>query len=688
MTKILIVDDIEENRYLLKNYLESDGYIVIEAKNGIEALEILRSNGVNLIISDILMPQMDGFSLCRAVKQDKDLKKIPFVFYTATYTDEQDEKLAISLGASQFILKPKEKDEFNSLIKEVLDKYDVGKLEVQQINDDSPVSYFKLYNEVLVKKLESKMIQLEKVNKILQDEIEARKKAEEKAIKNSTYLDNIINVMPNPFVIIDDKFHIIKVNAKFCALYGKEEELLNSNFFEIRDSFFASTNLKMLFEEMLGNKLEIDNYEVNYNDKNLFNSYYNIRAKAIFSERNNRFEIIIIMEDISEKKKLIIDKDHIHNQLVHSQRIESIGRFAGGIAHDFNNLLTVIINCSQNITETINQDDPVYEDAKNIFEAALKGAELTKKILTFSRKQELNPQIIDIHNSFNDFDKMLKRLIGENITIKYELDATERKVLIDPISFEQILINLFSNARDAMPNGGTIKVTTKNKEYLYNNDKNIVPGKYIKIEISDTGNGIDKEIISKIFDPYFSTKKAGQGTGLGLYLVFSIIEQANGYIYACSEPVKGTTFTILLPITYEEEKNYIKIDDKKNLTKLKNILIIEDDPFVSIAIEKMFSKLNIFTKKAKNSKEAIKLIEEENYLPDLVICDIILEDISGELLVKILMKKLPNLKVIYMSGYSSEEIINKKIHIDDSSFIQKPFTIRELQDKIYKLMLN
>lgn len=688
MTKILIVDDIDENRYLLKNYLESDGYIVIEAKNGIEALEILKNNEVHLIISDILMPQMDGFSLCRAIKQDKDLKTIPFVFYTATYTDEQDEKLALSLGASRFILKPKEKEEFNKIITEVMTQFTLGEIKIEQIENKDQTNYFKMYNEVLIRKLENKMIQLEESNLNLNQKIAENEKIYKELDSNLKYFTSIIDELDDPLIIIDKNYMINEVNKKFCQIFGEKSEIISNSFFKIKDEFFKNTNLQFLFDDFEVENFAVNKYEIEIEIGGLEKKVYSVKARKIKSKNNNEYDILILFEDVTEFKKILKEKEQIYNQLIQIERIDSIGNFASGISHDFNNILTVIINSSQIILDSINKENSFYEDAKNIYDAAIRGSELTKKILLFSRKKEIKPEVIDIHDEIKDFYKIAKRLIGENISVEYKLNAVETKVLIDPINFQHILINLFSNSKDAMPNGGTINVKTQNKEYLFDENEDILPGKYLKLEISDTGNGIEKQMISHIFEPFFTTKKVGEGTGLGLYLVSSIVKQINGYIYVCSELGKGTTFIILLPIALEfSEKQIETFDEAKIMLKVKNILLVEDEPFVIAAIEKILLKMNSIVKKAKNGKEAIELVEK-GFIPDLVISDIILEDISGDSLTRILKKKVEKLKVLYMSGYNKDELIKRNIMISNLNFIQKPFTIRELQDKIYKLMLN
>jgi len=671
MNKILIIDDYEENRYLLRNYLEAENFIVFEAKNGIEALHILRNEKIDLMISDILMPQMDGFTLCKTVKEDEKLKNTAFIFYTATYTEPADEKLALSLGASRFILKPKEKDEFIKIIKEVIEQYARGELETQKpqkIHEIEDSNYYKLYNEVLIRKLESKMIQLENLNKELEN--------------NFNYFLRIMDEIKEPMVILNSDYYIKEANQKFCEVFGPKDKIIDKNFFDLNEEYFETKDLKLLLEDLSKDNFILENYEIEI-DRNYLIRTYNMKATKIRSKNQLDFDILILMEDITEMKKLSKEKEIAYKSLIQFEKVDSIGKFSG-ITHDFNNILTVIINSSQMILDSIDKKAELYEDAKNIYDAAIRGSELTKKILLFSKRKETKAEIIDIHKEINDIDKIAKRLIGENIKIEYFLNANETKVYMDPINFHQVLINLYSNAKDAMPSGGKIIVTTQNKDYESEQNEGIFSGKYIKIEIIDTGVGIDKDTLPKIFEPFFTTKIEDKGTGLGLYLVSSIIQQANGKAYVLSEENKGTTFILLLPTLNRTMEEQVKGFEVNTSIKIENILIIEDDPIVILSIEKILSRIGKTVKKVKTAKEALKLIEE-GFSPDLIVSDIILEDMSINTLSRLIKKKIESAKILYISGYSKDEIIKHIAMVDDLNFIQKPFTLIQLQQKIFDL---
>ncbi|MCX8059378.1 MAG: response regulator [Spirochaetes bacterium] len=688
MVNILIVDDYEENRYLLRTYLESDGYCVFEARNGVEALQILKGKVINLIISDVLMPQMDGFTLCKVVKEDEKLKNIPFVFYTATYTDEEDINLGLNSGASRYILKPKEKEEFNKLIKEVLDEYGKGALKVEHQKVENELNYYKLYNDVLVKKLESKMLQLEDANKKLKEEILAKEKAQNEAYENFLYLNNMIDIMPNPIVILNDNYLIKKANLIFKELFNSKEDIENKNFFEIKNRIFEKTDLKDILSDILINNYEINNYEIFIEDSNNNRRFFNVRIKLIVLKDNFTKEFIIVFEDQTELKNLIYQREIMYKEILHSQRIDSIGKFAGGIAHDFNNILTIIINCSQNLIDSLDRNNPLFEEAKNIYDASINGSKLVKKILDFSKKKHSSPEVIDVHKEFDEANKLLKKLVGENIDIIYKLCAEKTKIYIDLINFEQILINLCSNAKDAMENGGIIKIETNNIKFRENNEKSILPGEYLEIKFSDNGSGIEEEFLPMIFDPFFTRKKDKEGTGLGLFLVSNIIKESNGYIFVSSEINKGTEFIILFPIIEEKPlDSTLKIEENKDnkFLKLNRVILVEDDYYVSLTIERMLRKFNVLIKKAKNAKEVFRIIEEENFIPDLIIVDFLLEDMSADILIKLLRKRFKNIKELIISGFSFEDLLRKNIEIREMNFLQKPFNIEQLRNKINEL---
>lgn len=391
--------------------------------------------------------------------------------------------------------------------------------------------------------------------------------------------------------------------------------------------------------------------------------------------------ILSITKDITDYVKL-------QEQLSHSLKLEAIGKLAGGIAHDFNNLLSVIFAYCELILSGMEKDDPNYEKVEQILETAIKASRLTKQLLTFSRKQPFEPKIIDVNKSIKNIYKMLKRLISENIEIKTDLKEGIDNIKVDPGQFDQILINLAVNARDAMQNGGTLTIETSevflDANYIKKHNE-IALGKYILIAISDSGIGIDKDIISKIFDPFFTTKELGRGTGMGLSTVYGIVKQSGGTIDCYSEKGCGTSFKIYLP-------SVIKIESDDNtkehsiITGNAEILIVEDDISIKKVLEDSLKSFGYKVIVSKDENDALYLVSQNKINPDIVICDVIMEHMNGKELVSKIKEILPNIKVLFMSGYTNNIISNNHILDKDTNFIQKPFSLNILSEKIHNIL--
>ena len=393
--------------------------------------------------------------------------------------------------------------------------------------------------------------------------------------------------------------------------------------------------------------------------------------------------LLTSMEDITEQKQL-------ENELVQKQKMEAIGRLAGGIAHDFNNLLTVINGYSQLILHTLPRENALYPKIEQIFQAGERAKNLTSQLLAFSRKQIRQPSPINLSLLVQDIEKMLTRLIGEDVQITCSLQNDLWTIASDKNQIEQIILNLAVNARQAMPDGGKLTISTENiftNEALIKQYPEIKPGKYVRLSIEDTGIGMDEETQKHIFEPFFTTKPMGQGTGLGLATVYGIVKQNEGYIYVNSAPTKGTKFCIYFPAIEKKAQN--DIQEAISETKLKGdetIFLVEDDPSVR---ELTLRALNYFGYKvivSKNGEEALKRFNQNNIHVDLLITDVIMPGIGGKKLVDLLHQHHPDLKVLFMSGYSEDQISRKGILNGSINFIQKPFAPIELVKQLRRIL--
>ena len=383
--------------------------------------------------------------------------------------------------------------------------------------------------------------------------------------------------------------------------------------------------------------------------------------------------------DITESKRL-------EDQLGRAQKMEAIGILAGGIAHDFNNLLTAIMGYGEIMKMDLDKKDPHYYYADEILKTAIRGSTLTHQLLAFSRKQILQPSVISINSLVANMEKLLRRLIGEDIDLVTVIDPELGAVRADQGQIEQIIMNLAVNARDAMPQGGKLTIETASvylDEDYERNHLEVTGGPHIMLAVSDNGMGMDAETQSHIFEPFFTTKKLGQGTGLGLATVYGIVKQSGGHIWVYSEPGQGTTFKIYLP-RVEEAVAPIKpkADRRTELKGPETILVVEDDDALREVIYRGLKKYSYTVLAAANGGEALILCEKYKRPIQLILTDVVLPQMSGRELVERLASSRPGMRVLYMSGYTENAIVTHGVLHADVGFLQKPFKVDQMVRKI------
>jgi len=928
MTRVLIVDDKEEGRYLLETLLTGNGHHVTAVTNGAEAIERLKSGGFELIISDILMPVMDGFELCRKVKTDEALRRIPFIIYTATYTDPKDEAYALKIGADRFILKPCEPEVFLAAIEETMaaaGRRDIASF--QPLKEEKET--YRLYSERLVKKLEDKMMQLER-------EVQARREAEKKAKTASERWQITFDAMLDPVALLETDGTVRQCNRAFADFLGRDagalvgqkcyrlihqtedhiqgcpllralhsgvretmelpvgektlyvvldpikasdrqvsgfvhimrditerkrvdEELQKSEerFKQIIENAvewiweldaqglytFASPMVRNILgyrpEEVVGIKHFYDFFHtedreslkkaafevfegqrpfrefVNRNvrkdgetvwlstsgvpfrdEKGKFLGYrgadtditerkrfeetlrkseeayrnlvetardviFTLHPDGTFASLNPAFhaitgwsvadwvgkpfsplihsddlplamekfrrslqeelnevfelristrpsgyvvgEFIIapqiqnekvvnilgIARDITERKRAEQEMASLQEQFRQSQKMEAIGRLAGGIAHDFNNLLTVIKGNSQLSLLNLQEGDPLKANIEEIRGASERASDLIRQLLAFSRKQIMEMQVLDLNLVLNRLDNMLHRVLGEDIELVTILTEGIGKVKADPGQIEQVIVNLAVNSRDAMPGGGKLTIETANveldEEYARKHIA-VKPGQYVMLSVSDTGIGMTPEVKERVFEPFFTTKEMGKGTGLGLSTVYGIVKQSGGNIWVYSEAGKGTAFKIYLPQVDEPLTELKEVVSKEILQGDETILIVEDEETVRKLAVRILKSLGYRTLEAPEGGRALILCEEFKEPIHLILTDVVMPGMSGPNLVERLREIHPEIKVLYMSGYTDNAIIHHGVLEEGTNFIQKPFTLENLARKVREVL--
>ena len=414
-----------------------------------------------------------------------------------------------------------------------------------------------------------------------------------------------------------------------------------------------------------------------------------ITIRIVRDNQNRPISILMTLHDLTRERKAQKEKIDLEAQLYQAQKLEAVGQLAGGIAHDFNNMLTAIIGYASLLDLKIKNDSELKPYAKQILTVAEKSAELTRQLLTFSRKQVISPQRTDLNGLVRGIENFLHRVIGEDIVLRLHLLEGKMTVMVDPGKMEQVLINLCTNARDAMPNGGVLSIGTevshidsdRAKTYDLGND-----GIYAKVTVTDTGVGMDEKTRQRIFEPFFTTKEVGKGTGLGLSIVYGIIKQHNGHIVEYSRPATGTTFSIYLPLVEAgvEEMQYDKTVTPRGGTE--TILIAEDNDHVRMLTKKVLQEYGYTVLEAVDGEDAVRMFAKHNDTITLVILDLVMPRKNGKEVGREIRSLRPDVKILFTSGYTADILEQKDILEENVDFISKPVLPHQLLVKIREML--
>jgi len=389
----------------------------------------------------------------------------------------------------------------------------------------------------------------------------------------------------------------------------------------------------------------------------------------------------------------ITTRRHLEQQLSQAQKLEAVGRLAGGVAHDFNNLLTAILGSTDLLLESLAADHPGREDAEDTRKAALRAAELTRQLLAFSRQQALAPQVLDLNSIVANMDRMLQRLIGDDVELRAVLAADLGAVRADPGQLEQVIVNLAVNARDAMPDGGKLTIETMNvalEEASLAAKTVVVPGPYVMVAVSDSGTGMDAATQARAFDPFFTTKPQGQGTGLGLATVYGIVKQSGGHVWVQSEPGQGTTFRVYLPrVDAPVEAAVIDpVIPPSSLRGSEAILLVEDQAEVRSLVRRMLEARGYHVLVASSGPDALRLTVQHAGPIDLLVTDVVMPGMSGREVSLLLAPAHPKMKSLYLSGHTGESIARQGLLDPGVAFLQKPFTAEALARKVREVLAS
>jgi PAS domain S-box-containing protein len=751
--KILSVDDNAENRYLIEAVGRAHGFEVVSARNGREALEKLDSQPVDLIVSDVLMPEMDGFQLChelrsrehtrhipfifytatytarqdaelglslgasryvlkpvdlivsdvlmpemdgfqfcREVKSREHTRHIPFIFYTATYTSRKDAEFGMSLGASRFVLKPVDPDEFMTIIGEVLSEAQQGELAVPEAELKGATDYLEAYNARLVHKLNRKIEQLEAARNELHEllaardsEIAQRKRAEEALAMSESRLRALLESASQGVVAVDKSGHMVLVNTKTEEMFGyTRDELLGQPLDIMLPERYRTAHAEHLqhyfahpHTRVMGLGLDLYGRSKNGNE-------FPLEITLSCAEHNGSRLAMALITDITERKK-------VEDRLWQAQKLESIGLLAGGIAHDFNNLLVGVIGNASMAQELL----PLGHDAGELLQRVLSTGEqlahLTRQMLAYSGKGRFVFEPLSLSDLIPEMSSLVQPSISKKIALHFGLEPDLPLVEADRGQMQQVVMNLLLNAAEAIgSNAGLISVKTGfqvvDEAYIRRNPgaADLRPGKYVRLKVRDTGCGMDEATKARIFDPFFTTKFTGRG--LGLAAVAGIVRGHKGSITVSSTPGKGSCFTVLFPAGDGAAAVSPVVARDADLHGAGTILVVDDEEAVRVMAEKALERYGYKVLVADCGLAAIDVCRRHPGDISLVVLDLSMPGMAGEEALPELRKIRPNVKIVVSSGYSETETMRLFAGQRVSGFLQKPFTSTRLAAKVKRAL--
>ncbi|MFQ5638233.1 MAG: PAS domain S-box protein [bacterium] len=515
-------------------------------------------------------------------------------------------------------------------------------------------------------------------------EVAVKQKQAQEEVRKLSYA---VEQSPASIMMTDTAGNLEYVNPKFTQVTGyTREEVFGKNPRFLKSGKTPPEKYQRLWQTITAGGEWRGEF---YNKKKNGELYWESASiSAIKNAQGDITHFLAVKEDITERKQL-------QEQLLQAQKMETVGTLVGGVAHDFNNLLTAILGNAGFGLQNVRPDNPVYEYFVQIEKVAIKASELTNRLLSFSRRQVLRKKIINLNQTIDDLLKMLRCILGEDIQLSVECSPKLAPVYADPGQVQQVLMNLFTNARDAMPHGGKLTLKTRNltKEELPAQLKGRgEPKDYVQIVMTDTGTGIVKESLSRIFDPFYTTKEVGKGTGLGLAVVHGIVAQHEGHVEVESEVGRGATFKIFFPAVTDAEAAE---ENQKKMSVIagggETILLLEDDEAVRNVTLRILKGLSYQVLTAEDERSAMKLLKSEKEKIDLVILDVVLPKESGPEIYTRLSQVQPGLPVLFMTGYDVEaKLAGFDPDAEQTSFavLQKPFTKATLGQKVFELIEN
>ncbi len=665
---LLVVDDDDAFRRMLSLRLSRDGYTVVEAFDGRRALELAGQASVDLVLLDLSLPDMHGFEVLRALRNDSSMTQLPVIVLTGSSASEVVVE-ALECGANDYVKKPLDFPVLFARIRTHLQLKE-AQTALQKSHDE------------LEMRIRERTVELVKAKEDLEAYLVECKRTEKALLVSEAKNRAILHAIPDLFFIMSREGVFLSHEGDVNRLMMSPEQFLGKNVSEVMPPHLADIVTENLRQAFLTGQVQTYDYQLEIAGQAV---YEESRLLAISSS-----EALVICRDITDRRRAEENLRLTEAKLLQAQKMESIGRLAGGIAHDFNNLLTAINGYADFVKMNLAPNHPLYSSISQIKKAGERAASLTQQLLAFSRKQVLQPRVLDLNSLLNSNLKLLRRVISEDIELATRFDPKLDRVKADHTQIEQVIMNLAVNARNAMPQEGRLLLETSNtvnhqsRSWKYHPEE---PARFIRLVIRDNGSGMDVATMTHIFEPFFTTKEQGKGTGLGLSTVYGIIEQSGGHIEVTSRVGEGTEFMIYLPKASQADGVLEAVSGADDIARgMETILIVEDDLAVQDLVCQFLGHQGYRILRATDSEDALRICKEYTDPIHLMLTDVVMPRISGRELATRCSRIRSNLRVLFMSGYTGDAMANHGVLDPGLQFIPKPFSPSALACKIRELL--
>jgi two-component system cell cycle sensor histidine kinase/response regulator CckA len=682
---ILIVDDNPANLAVLTHALAERGFHVLVAQRGDTSIQIARRALPDLILLDVQMPELDGFEVCQRLKADPTTAAIAVLFMTVR-VEPEDKLKGFAAGAVDYITKPFQLEEVLARVSTHVQLHKLtNSLTLQNAQLQAAEAALRKANEELELRVQERTAELLQANRDLQAQIGERERAEAELVSERNLLRTLIDSLPDRVYVKDGESRFVLVNAATTHYHKADTpaELLGKSDFDLFTPALAARFRAYEQAIMLSGQPLVNQEEADVDPRTGAQTWMLVTKVPVRSADGQVTGLVGLHRDITLRKQL-------EAQFIQSQKMEGIGRLAGGMAHDFNNLLTVITGYVEMASDTMRPGDPLYGDLQQIREAARRATALTRQLLVFARKQILDPQTLHLNEVVLNVEKLLRRLIGEDIELIVVPELDVWPVRADANQIEQVLVNLVINACDAMPGGGKLTIELMNiilDESYALGHRDVPPGHYVILAVSDTGSGIPPSLLPHIFEPFFTTKEVGKGTGLGLSTCYGIVKQHSGHIWVYSEVDRGTTIKIYLPATTMAVGERLpEMEIEIAHSDGETVLLAEDETAVRQLAARVLKQLGYRVLEASSGADTLRIAASYHEDIDLLLTDVVMPQLGGAQLAERIRELYPQIKVLFMSGYTDRVALSHSLLRRNAAFLQKPFTPALLAQKVRDIL--